>query len=131
MEHPMTEDREPLVFDASALLAFLYGEAGADEMERLLPRGGVCGATNWSEVAQKVAAAGADWPVARATLASYGVTVEPVTETDAELAASLWQRGFGLSIADRLCLALARRSDAIAITADTAWSDHEGVYVIR
>jgi PIN domain nuclease of toxin-antitoxin system len=127
----MSESEKRLVFDASALLAFLYGEAGADEVEALLESGGACGAANWSEVAQKVTAAGADWSVARAVLTSYNLIVEPVTEHDAERAARLWTRGSGLSIADRLCLALARRMDAAAITADTAWSGHAGVRVIR
>lgn len=119
------------VFDASALLAFLQGEPGADDVERRLESGGWCGAANWSEIAQKVAAAGADWPIARAVLLSYGLTIEPVSEADAEVGASLWTRGAGLSLADRLCLALAQRLGALAVTADTAWRDRDGTHIIR
>ncbi len=71
------------VFDASALLALLQGEAGSDVVEETLGDGGVCGAANWSEVAQKVRARGRDWTLAGALLASYGLEVEPVTVADA------------------------------------------------
>ncbi len=47
-----------VVLDASALLAFLAGEPGADVVERALADGPVCSAVNWAEVAQKVRAAG-------------------------------------------------------------------------
>jgi PIN domain nuclease of toxin-antitoxin system len=39
--------------------------------------------------------------------------------------------GSGLSLADRLCLALAARLDATAWTADTAWQGLSGVRLIR
>lgn len=61
------------VLDASALLAFLQGEAGADVVEAVLQDDGVCAAVNWSETAQKVRARGADWPLARSLLIGYGV----------------------------------------------------------
>lgn len=122
---------ERYVFDASALLALLQGEAGAETVERLLESGGVCGAANWSEVAQKVSAAGADWDIARALLLSYPLDVEPVTASDAERAARLWKRGSGLSLGDRLCLALAHRLGATAVTADAAWGARDRVHHIR
>ncbi|MBN9141142.1 MAG: PIN domain-containing protein [Micrococcales bacterium] len=122
---------ERYVFDASALLALLHGESGAQEVERLLEGGGACGAANWSEVAQKITAAGADWGVARAVLLSFSLTVEAVSIADAERAAETWTRGSGLSLADRLCLAVAHRLGAIAVTADTAWGPREGVLHIR
>lgn len=118
------------VLDASAVLAFLRGEAGADRVERALP-GSVVGAASWSEVAQKVRAAGGDWALARGLLSSYGVRVEPVTIEDAELAASSWRAGSGLSLGDRLCLALAERLDAVALTADSAWGSSEWIEQVR
>ena len=119
------------VIDASALLAFLQGEDGADVVEQLLDAGAVCGAANWSEVAQKVLAAGRDWDLARALLQSYEIEVEPVTSPDAEWAAQRWRRGEGLSLGDRLCLALAHRRGDEAWTADAAWGRGEGVRQIR
>ena len=109
------------VFDASALLAFLQGEEGAVHAEEALEVGGACGAANWSEVAQKVRSHGRNWDLARSLLTSYGLRVEPVTAVDAEWAARRWVVGEGLSLADRLCMALGDRLDADIWTADQAW----------
>ena len=119
------------VFDASALLAFLQGEAGADEVALALAEGGACGAANWSEVAQKVRSAGRDWNLARALLNSYDLTIEAVTADDAEWAARRWQIGEGLSLADRLCLALGHRLDSDTWTCDLAWGDTGRIHQIR
>jgi PIN domain nuclease of toxin-antitoxin system len=119
------------VLDASAILAFLAGEPGADEVEACLAEGAVCGAANWSEVAQKILAAGRDWGLARALLHSYALGIEAVTVDDAEWAARRWRRGEGLSLADRLCLALAARVGAEAWTAEATWGTGDGIRQIR
>ncbi len=119
------------VLDASAVLAFLQGEDGAEIVESRLDGGASCGAANWAEVAQKVMAAGRDWGLARALLQGYGLQVEPVTGDDGEWAARRWRRGERLSLADRLCLALAHRMHVDAWTADAAWGDADGVRQIR
>jgi PIN domain nuclease of toxin-antitoxin system len=119
------------VLDASALLAFVQGEPGSDVVEAALVDSAACGAANWSEVAQKVVAAERDWDLVRALLDSYGLVVEPVQRADAERAASTWQRGDGRSLADRLCLALADRLDAPALTADRSWGSSDRVRQIR
>ena len=128
---PAEEVDDRPVLDASALLAYLQGEPGSVEVEGRLEQGARCAAVNWSEVAQKVIAAGRDWDLARALLMSYGIGVEAVTGADAELAARRWARRSGLSLADRLCLALADRLGVVAWTADTAWGDDEGIHQIR
>ncbi|MCL2091926.1 MAG: type II toxin-antitoxin system VapC family toxin [Micrococcales bacterium] len=110
------------VCDASALLAFLQGEPGAQVVEQALVDGAVCSAANWSEVAQKVVGRGGSWPAAKAILTSFDLAVEPVTAADAERAADLWQSWPHLSLGDRLCLALAYRLDVVALTADQAWA---------
>lgn len=120
-----------IVMDASAILAFLQGEDGAEVVESALVGGAQCGSANWSEVAQKVLAAGRNWEIVRALLTSYGVKIEPVTVDDAEWAARRWKRGEGLSLADRLCLALAERADAQVLTADVAWGSSGRVTQIR
>ncbi len=82
-------------------------------------------------MAQKVRAAGRDWVLARALLASYDVAVERVTEDDAESAAAMWTRGAPHSLGDRLCLALGDRLDATVITADSAWGTAGRIRQIR
>ena len=119
------------LFDSSALLAFLRGEAGSDVVEQALETGGVCGAANWSEVARKVRSHGRDWAQARALLLSYDLAVEPVTVADAEAAASQWKVGSGLSLGDRLCLSLGTRLGATVWTADRQWGTDDPVRQIR
>ena len=120
-----------MVLDASAILAFLQGEDGASEVDTALEAGALCGAVNWSEVAQKVLSAGRDWDLARALLQSYGLRIEPVVVADAEWAARRWTRSEGLSLADRLCLALAERVDADVLTADRHWGSSGTIKQIR
>jgi len=119
------------VLDASAVLAFLQGEEGSATVEARLDEGARCGAANWSEVAQKVRSAGTAWDLARGLLASYELQIEPVLAVDAEWAARRWRRGEGLSLADRLCLALAERLDLEAWTADAAWGTEGRIRQIR
>jgi PIN domain nuclease of toxin-antitoxin system len=120
-----------IVFDASALLAFLRDEPGASTVEEALLGGGACGAANWSEVAQQVRGHGGQWMPARALLLSYPLEVEPVTDEDAEIAAEMWSPGSGLSLGDRLCLALAQRLETDVLTADPAWGDQGRIRQIR
>jgi PIN domain nuclease of toxin-antitoxin system len=119
------------VVDASALLAFLQDETGSDLVEQHLVDGAVCGAANWSEIAQKVRAAGRDWDLVRSLLLSYSLTIEPVDASDAERAARLWHLGSGLSLADRLCLALGERLDVQVLTADRSWGSDGRIRQIR
>lgn len=119
------------VLDASAALVFLQGEPGADQVEQALVASAVIGAANWAEVAQKVRASGADWGIASGFLLSYEVMIEPVSRSDAEAAAASWSRGSGLSLGDRLCLALADRLDMPALTADRAWGESERIVQLR
>ena len=119
------------VLDASALLAFVQGEAGADAVEAALVDDAVCGAANWSEIAQKVLAADRDWDLVTALLESYTLRVEPVTADDGELAARQWRRGARRSLADRLCLALGERLDAEVLTADSEWGTAGRIRQIR
>jgi ribonuclease VapC len=100
----------------------LTGESGADQVDQGLLEGGVVGAANWSEVAQKTRQHGRDWGRAKALLLAYELEVTPVITADAEWAATRWRAGEGLSLADRLCLALGARLDATVWTADAGWT---------
>ncbi len=57
-------------------------------------------------------------------LGRLGVSFEPFTPRQAELAAALWSRThrYGLSLADRACLALALDRSLPVMTADRTWA---------
>jgi ribonuclease VapC len=83
---------------------------------------------NLAEVFSRVADRGEDPAKLAAELTQSGlldgaITVEPFTAADAIDAGRLrpLTRDAGLSLGDRACLALARRLDAPALTADTDW----------
>jgi ribonuclease VapC len=116
------------VLDASALLAYLREEPGADIVADTIADGAIISAVNLAEVLSRSADRGADPAKLAATLAEGGlldgaITVEPFTAADAIDTARLrpLTRDAGLSLGDRACLALARRLDNQAVTADTAW----------
>jgi PIN domain nuclease of toxin-antitoxin system len=96
------------VLDASALLAFLHDEAGGDSVSRAL-EGGIVSTVNWSEVLQKSLQRDVNIEGMQQEFVAVGVSFEPFTPQQAETAARLWSqtRGYGLSLADRACLALA------------------------
>lgn len=110
------------ILDASAVLAWLQREAGTDTVDPLLAEA-VVSAPNWSEVLQKAAQKSRDSTETGDLLKGLGVRVIDLTEDDAVRAAALWSVARNLSLADRCCLALARRLDAPAVTSDNAWKD--------
>lgn len=111
-----------VVLDASALLAFLHDEPGADRVQRVLDRA-IVSAVNWAEVVQKSLLKRADVTGMQGEFAEVGMVFEPFTTSQAELAAHLWEstRRNGLSLADRACLALAMERKEPVLTADRAW----------
>jgi PIN domain nuclease of toxin-antitoxin system len=118
------------VLDASAFLAYLRGERGAERVIDVLAEGAVISTVNLAEVLSKRAEAGDD-PEALATrLIDAGLLLGAVDVTElllddavavAQLRTATKQRG--LSLGDRACLAVARRLAVRAVTADTAWAD--------
>jgi ribonuclease VapC len=114
----------PVVLDASAVLAWLYDEPGADVVDGLLA-GAVLSTVNLAEVWQKLDDRGADADRAAARLRLLGVRTEPFSDEDARLTGSLWRigRSAGLSLGDRCCLALATRLGGVALTADRSWAE--------
>lgn len=117
--------------DSSAILAFLGGEDGTDRVSAALEDESWCSAANWSEVVQKTLASGRDVRQVRTLLSGYRFRIEPVVMSDAEWAARRWRPGEGLSLADRLCMALAERLDVEILTADRAWGTAGRVRQIR
>lgn len=113
------------VLDASALLALLNDEPGADVVAAVVDGGILC-AANLAEVLGKAVDVGADPRTLRSRLATAGVVVTDLTADDAELAAALRTApgGRSLSFGDRCCLAVAlRQPGSDVFTADRAWSE--------
>ena len=118
------------VLDASALLALLKGEPGAERVAEALEQGAYLSAVNLTEVLSKLADWGEDPAEAQARMAQVGllgaaVEVLPFTGEDALEVARLraLTRAYGLSFGDRACLALARRLGLPALTAERAWAE--------
>ena len=110
------------VVDASALLAMLQGEPGADAVAMILATS-VVSAVNWSEVMQKARSHGVDVADLEEELTHLGVEFAAFTTADADAAADLWHRGArSLALADRACLATARVRGLPVVTADQAWA---------
>lgn len=113
------------VLDASALLALIHEEPGADLVAEAMT-GSVIGTPNLAEVVGKLVDAEIDASGIRQLVVAAGVAVEPLTADDAELAGALRAitGGQQLSLGDRCCLALAiRSSPPIVMTAARVWAD--------
>jgi PIN domain nuclease of toxin-antitoxin system len=100
----------------------LHQEPGAEFVEDSVDRAAMS-AVNWSEVYRRWVAHGADVSDLRVDVEALGVRIVAFTVADAEHAVQLWPatRVRGLSLADRACLALARRLGVPALTADGSW----------
>ena len=117
------------VLDASALLAYLRDESGADLVADVIATGASISTVNLGEVLSRVADRGGDPARVSRRMTDRGllagaVAVEPFTSADAVEVARLRPvtREHGLSLGDRACLALAKRLDAPVLTADSAWA---------
>jgi PIN domain nuclease of toxin-antitoxin system len=110
------------VLDASALLALLNDEKGAETVQGLLPEA-VISSVNLAEVVARLSSAGMPENDIRDVLALLGLEVVSFDNEQAYLAGLLVSHGrkYGLSLGDRACLALARSVTATAVTADRAW----------
>ncbi len=124
---------KPLVYDASALLAVIFDEPGADiAMQQLVHPGGEVSAVNWSETGAKLAERGLQQHEVASELATFGLEVTPFDEVQANVAAGLrpTTRTLGLSLGDRCCLALAQVRNARVVTTDAAWLKLSGFDIL-
>ena len=112
------------VLDASALLALLNAEKGADLVQGFLPQS-IISAVNLAEVVTRLSAVGMLEDQIRDALAYLGLEIIPFDEDQAFQSGLLYisTQPFGLSLGDRACLALAQTTGATAVTSDRAWKD--------
>jgi PIN domain nuclease of toxin-antitoxin system len=111
------------VLDASAVLALILDETGADKVEAHLD-GAVVSAVNLAEVGAKMLERGSSLEAVDAELRAAGIEVVPFDEAHALEAARLrpLTRAWGLSLGDRACLALGGLTGCPVLTTDREWA---------
>lgn len=120
------------VIDASAVMAVLRNETGADRVESYLADG-VISAVNVAEVVSRLIDFGAAPDIALRALCGLRVSILPFDTATALEAGVLRQstRVRGLSPGDRACIATARLLGTPVVTADRAWATLDlGVEVV-
>jgi ribonuclease VapC len=125
-----------VVLDASAILALLNDEPGAEKITPELLSRATASAVNLAEVQTILVREGGDpdesWAVAVDPLPD----IEPFSAEQARIAGSLIQKtsSLGLSLGDRACLALAIALEAPVYTTDRLWKKLKlgiPIYVLR
>lgn len=116
--------RPTVVLDASAALAIVQGEPGGDKAEAMA-RDGVISAVNFAEIVQRCIRNGRDVEKDLKRLEDLGMVVADVTAGLARRAGELERttKPFGLSLADRMCLALALDLQLPVITSDKPFAE--------
>ncbi|WP_428535145.1 type II toxin-antitoxin system VapC family toxin [Rhodopila sp.] len=111
-----------MILDASALLAFLLPEPGKERVTEALLGNATMTTINFAEVATKYVLRGAK---ARAETLADRVPVTPIpVDADLALRSALMAdltRPAGLSLGDRVCLAMGQRTGHTILTADRSW----------
>lgn len=112
-----------IVLDASAVLALLLREPGADSIREVLADTAIS-AANLAEVIAKLTDLGFNDSRVIGTVSALALQVHAMD------AAQAWRAGLlrretrtrGLSLGDRACLALAEALEAPAMTMDRSWA---------
>lgn len=113
-----------VVLDASAVLALLLGEPGADVVKARL-EGAFLSSVNYSEVLARTATLCGSLEEAKLRVDRHDWTILPFDAEQATVVASLLPetKRFGISLADRACLALGLMHGCPVLTADRIWAD--------
>ncbi len=114
-----------MILDASAILALLYEEAGQDIVIEALDKGAVACSVNLAEAATVLIRDGMAADQAEITILELPLAIRDADWRLALMAATFYPetKGFGLSLGDRLCLALAARESRPALTTDRNWTN--------
>ena len=112
-----------VVLDASAVLAVLRQEPGADRVMTRIS-GAIISAVNYAEVVTRLASKGSDLAQVLIDLDNLLRDVRAFDQEQAQAAGMLEAstRLFGLSLGDRACLVLANRLGLPVLTADQVWA---------
>ncbi len=113
-----------MLIDASAILAYLHDEPGAETVDAaLLGTECLVTAANHAEIISRCLDRGVAADVVETLLRELGYRVVELSPADGAQAGLLrpLTRRWGLSLGDRLCLAVARRLRIPVLTADRPW----------
>jgi ribonuclease VapC len=112
------------VLDASAVLAWLFGEPGEQAVDRMLEQAALS-TVNLAEVLYRADEEGMPAEALQRDLEALGVRVVPFLDEDARLLVEVRRtarrQGVRLSLADCCCLATGIRLDLPVVGADQAW----------
>lgn len=120
------------VFDASAVLAAIFEEAGGNRVVALWSAGeNLLSAVNYAEVVSKLAERGMSAAEITAVIEGVPLTVTAFDQPTAHAAGLLRPvtKALGLSLGDRACLALGQVRNARVITAERIWKKVKGVEI--
>jgi ribonuclease VapC len=111
-----------VVFDASAVLALIRDEPGAEKVISYIGQAAIS-AVNLQEIIKEMLLSGMDDLTVRELLGELRLDVRPHDIEAAYAAAGLHAqtREFGRGLGDRSCLALAMQLGVPALTADREW----------
>jgi PIN domain nuclease of toxin-antitoxin system len=122
-----------IVLDASALIVLLKNEPGADAVEKHMDDEPLISTANLAEALTRLAEDGGDAIAIKTRLDAGPIEYVPVSDDHALAAAQLRipTKPWGLSLGDRLCLALGRERRLPVLTAEKRWKEFDvGVKVI-
>jgi PIN domain nuclease of toxin-antitoxin system len=125
-----------VVFDASAILALLQQEPGAEKLTAEIRVNAVASTVNLAEVQSKLVKKGVPPERAWVNTLSAITAAQPFTGRQASIAGSLITKTekYGLSLGDRSCLALAIALKAPVYTTEQVWRNLKvgvPIHVIR
>jgi PIN domain nuclease of toxin-antitoxin system len=125
-----------IVLDASAILALIQHERGAERLTVEILKDAVVSTVNLAEVQAKLVKNGYDSEEAWGDALSLVTAAEPYSGEQAKIAGDLITRTekYGLSLGDRSCLALAIALKAPVYTTEQVWRNLKvgvPIHVIR
>ena len=123
-----------MLLDASALLAFIQEEQGAEAVDAVLETS-LMSAVNFSESAARIAARGIDPRPVLSDILEFGLDVLDFdfrcSMALIDVQAHERRIGVRLSLGDRCCLATAMAEELPILTADREWSRFADLVDIR